>query len=75
MLGFAIVGLSVGVVTGLGGQLTLGPFAVAAVGAVASFRSRVGPGASPWRYCVRAWPPESSRCCSGFRRCGYAGSC
>ena len=36
--GFAIVGLSIGVLTGLGGQLTLGQVAVAAVGAVVSFR-------------------------------------
>ncbi|HET6818266.1 MAG TPA: branched-chain amino acid ABC transporter permease/ATP-binding protein [Mycobacteriales bacterium] len=38
MMGFAIVGLSIGVLTGLGGQLTLGQFAVAAVGAVVSFQ-------------------------------------
>ena len=37
IIAFAIVGLSVGVVTGLGGQLTLGQFAVAAIGAVVSF--------------------------------------
>jgi ABC-type branched-subunit amino acid transport system ATPase component/ABC-type branched-subunit amino acid transport system permease subunit len=44
MIGFAIVGLSIGVLTGLGGQLTLGQFAVAAIGAVASFQvsSRIG---------------------------------
>ena len=35
--GFIIIGLSVGVVTGLGGQLSLGQFALGAVGAVASF--------------------------------------
>src|SRR5687767_4327801 len=34
---FAIVGLSVGVVTGLGGQLSLGQFALAAVGATLSY--------------------------------------
>jgi len=34
---FALVGLSVGILTGLGGQLTLGQFAVAAVGATVSF--------------------------------------
>ncbi|MDQ3878288.1 MAG: ATP-binding cassette domain-containing protein [Actinomycetota bacterium] len=34
MFAFAIVGLSVGIVTGLGGQLTLGQFALAAVGGV-----------------------------------------
>jgi ABC-type branched-subunit amino acid transport system ATPase component/ABC-type branched-subunit amino acid transport system permease subunit len=34
---FAIVGISVGLLTGLGGQLTLGQFAVAAVGATISF--------------------------------------
>lgn len=36
MIGFTIVGLSVGIVTGLGGQLTLGQFALAGIGAVAS---------------------------------------
>ncbi|MFI6825515.1 ATP-binding cassette domain-containing protein [Kribbella sp. NPDC050241] len=38
ILAFAIVGLSIGVLTGLGGQLTLGQFAVAAIGAVISFK-------------------------------------
>ena len=33
----AIVGLSLGIVTGLGGQLSLGQFAVGAIGAVVSF--------------------------------------
>ncbi|HSK24586.1 MAG TPA: ATP-binding cassette domain-containing protein [Egicoccus sp.] len=44
LIAFAIVGLSVGVVTGLGGQLSLGQFALAAVGAVLSFHvtSRTG---------------------------------
>ncbi len=37
IFGFIVVGLSVGIVTGLGGQLSLGQFALAAVGAVASF--------------------------------------
>ncbi len=43
-IGFAIVGLSIGVLTGLGGQLTLGQFAVAAIGAVISYKvsSRIG---------------------------------
>lgn len=36
MIAFAVVGLSVGVITGLGGQLTLGQFAIAGLGAVAS---------------------------------------
>jgi ABC-type branched-subunit amino acid transport system ATPase component/ABC-type branched-subunit amino acid transport system permease subunit len=35
---FAIVGISVGVVTGLGGQLSLGQFGIAAVGAVVCIR-------------------------------------
>ena len=35
--GFIIIGLSVGIVTGLGGQLSLGQFAIGSVGAVASF--------------------------------------
>ncbi len=38
MMCFAMVGLSVGVLTGLGGQLTLGQFAIAAIGAVISFQ-------------------------------------
>ena len=44
MIGFAIVGLSLGVLTGLGGQLTLGQYAVAAIGAVISYKvsSRIG---------------------------------
>ncbi|HET6907995.1 MAG TPA: ATP-binding cassette domain-containing protein [Mycobacteriales bacterium] len=44
MIGYAIVGLSIGILTGLGGQLTLGQFAVAAIGAVASYQvsSRIG---------------------------------
>ena len=44
IIGFSIVGLSIGILTGLGGQLTLGQFGVAAVGAVASFEvsSRIG---------------------------------
>jgi ABC-type branched-subunit amino acid transport system ATPase component/ABC-type branched-subunit amino acid transport system permease subunit len=35
--GFVIIGLSVGIVTGLGGQLSLGQFALASVGAFASY--------------------------------------
>jgi ABC-type branched-subunit amino acid transport system ATPase component/ABC-type branched-subunit amino acid transport system permease subunit len=44
MMGYSIVGLSIGVLTGLGGQLTLGQFAVAAIGAVISYEvsSRIG---------------------------------
>jgi ABC-type branched-subunit amino acid transport system ATPase component/ABC-type branched-subunit amino acid transport system permease subunit len=44
MIGFAIVGLSIGVLTGLGGQLTLGQFGVASIGAVISYQvsSRIG---------------------------------
>lgn len=44
IFGFAVVGLSVGVVTGLGGQLSLGQFAIAGIGAWASFEvsSRIG---------------------------------
>lgn len=44
LMGFAIVGLSVGILTGLAGQLTLGQFAVGAVGAVVSYwvSSRTG---------------------------------
>ena len=41
---FAIVGLSIGIITGLGGQLTLGQFAIASIGAVISYyvASRTG---------------------------------
>ncbi len=44
LLGSVMIALSVGIVTGLGGQLTLGQFALAAVGATASyvFGSRTG---------------------------------
>lgn len=44
IMGFAIIGLSVGIVTGLGGQLSLGQFGIGAVGAWASFEvsSRTG---------------------------------
>ena len=44
IIGFTIVGLSVGIVTGLGGQLSLGQFGIAAVGAWASYEvsSRIG---------------------------------
>jgi branched-subunit amino acid ABC-type transport system permease component len=44
IMGFAVVGLSVSLVTGLGGQLTLGQFAIGAVGAAVSFHisSRTG---------------------------------
>ena len=37
ILAFALVGLSVGIITGLGGQLTLGQFALAGVGATISY--------------------------------------
>ncbi len=37
LVAFALVGLSIGITTGLGGQLSLGQFAVAGVGATASF--------------------------------------
>ena len=37
IMGFTVVGLSVGIVTGLGGQLSLGQFGVAAVGAWISY--------------------------------------
>ena len=44
IMAFSIVGLSVGILTGLGGQLTLGQFGVAAVGAVIAihFSNRTG---------------------------------
>ncbi len=44
IIAYSIVGLSVGVVTGLGGQLSLGQFAIGAIGAVVSFHvsSRIG---------------------------------
>ena len=37
ILSFALVGLSIGVITGLGGQLSLGQFALAGVGAAVAF--------------------------------------
>jgi len=44
ILAFSIVGLSVGIGAGLGGQLSLGQFGVAAIGAVAAFQaSRFAP--------------------------------
>jgi ABC-type branched-subunit amino acid transport system ATPase component/ABC-type branched-subunit amino acid transport system permease subunit len=41
---FSLLGLSIGVITGLGGQLTLGQFALAGVGATASYAvsNRIG---------------------------------
>jgi ABC-type branched-subunit amino acid transport system ATPase component/ABC-type branched-subunit amino acid transport system permease subunit len=41
---FAVIGVSVGIITGLGGQLSLGQMAIAGIGAVVSFQvsSRVG---------------------------------
>jgi ABC-type branched-subunit amino acid transport system ATPase component/ABC-type branched-subunit amino acid transport system permease subunit len=47
IIGFSIVGLSIGVLTGLGGQLTLGQFAVAAIGAVVSFQVSSHTGSFP----------------------------
>ncbi len=38
MMAFVIVGLSVGVITGLGGQLSLGQFGIGAIGAVISYQ-------------------------------------
>jgi branched-subunit amino acid ABC-type transport system permease component len=37
IIAFSLIGLSIGVVTGLGGQLSLGQFAIAGVGAAASY--------------------------------------
>ena len=37
IMAFSMVGLSIGILTGLGGQLTLGQFAIAAIGAVISY--------------------------------------
>ena len=44
IMAFSIIGLSVGIITGLGGQLSLGQFAVAAIGGTVSFAvsSRTG---------------------------------
>jgi ABC-type branched-subunit amino acid transport system ATPase component/ABC-type branched-subunit amino acid transport system permease subunit len=47
IMGFSIVGLSVGVITGLGGQLSLGQFAIGAVGAIVSFQVSRRVGAFP----------------------------
>ena len=47
IMGFAIVGVSVGVITGLGGQLSLGQFAIASIGAVISYQVSRRIGAYP----------------------------
>jgi ABC-type branched-subunit amino acid transport system ATPase component/ABC-type branched-subunit amino acid transport system permease subunit len=47
LIGSVMIALSVGVVTGLGGQLTLGQFALAAVGAVVSFQMAERLGGNP----------------------------
>jgi ABC-type branched-subunit amino acid transport system ATPase component/ABC-type branched-subunit amino acid transport system permease subunit len=47
IMGFTIVGLSVGVITGLGGQLSLGQFAIGAIGAVISYQVSRRIGAFP----------------------------
>lgn len=47
IMSFAIVGLSVGVVTGLGGQLSLGQFALAGIGAAVSVRIVAATGSFP----------------------------
>jgi ABC-type branched-subunit amino acid transport system ATPase component/ABC-type branched-subunit amino acid transport system permease subunit len=47
ILAVAVVGLSVGIVTGLAGQLSLGQFAVAGVGAVASYQVAFHTGSFP----------------------------
>ena len=47
IMGFSIIGLSVGVITGLGGQLSLGQFAVGAIGAVVSYQVSRRIGAFP----------------------------
>ena len=53
IMAFAIVGLSVGIVTGLGGQLSLGQFAIAAIGAVVSYKVSSSGRALPARVPVR----------------------
>lgn len=47
LLSFAMIALSIGIVTGLGGQLSLGQFALAAVGAFASARVAAKTGGNP----------------------------
>ncbi|HZQ83395.1 MAG TPA: ATP-binding cassette domain-containing protein [Acidimicrobiales bacterium] len=47
IMGFAIIGMSVGVITGLGGQLSLGQFAIGAIGAVVSYQVSKRIGAFP----------------------------
>jgi ABC-type branched-subunit amino acid transport system ATPase component/ABC-type branched-subunit amino acid transport system permease subunit len=47
LLGFVMVALSVGIITGLGGQLTLGQFALAAVGATVSVHVAARTGGNP----------------------------
>lgn len=52
ILAVAIVGLSVGIVTGLSGQLSLGQFAVAGVGAAASYHVAFQTGSFPLAFLV-----------------------
>ncbi|MGH2812495.1 MAG: ABC transporter permease subunit [Actinomycetota bacterium] len=47
LIGFAMIALSVGLITGLGGQLTLGQFALAAVGATVSAHIATRTGGNP----------------------------
>jgi ABC-type branched-subunit amino acid transport system ATPase component/ABC-type branched-subunit amino acid transport system permease subunit len=47
LLGSAMVALSVGILTGLGGQLTLGQFAIAGVAATVSFKLAADMGGNP----------------------------
>lgn len=50
ILGYALVGMSIYVVTGLGGQLSLGQFALAGIGAAASYHFTVQFGLWPLNY-------------------------
>ncbi len=52
MISFAVLGLSVGIISGLGGELSLGQFAIGAIGAMTSFHvlSRTGNAALSFVY-------------------------
>ena len=76
IIAFAIVGFSVGIVTGLGGQLTFGQFAIAAIGATASYRTSPPDGELPdSRSSPRRWPAASRRSWSASLRCASRARC
>ena len=54
ILSFSLVGLSIGVITGLGGQLSLGQFALAGVGAAAALHASSSTGNNALAFVVAA---------------------